>query len=212
MSSSVLKKFFTAMEADFDIFDSEASKKSFDDADTSLEHPSEPEGENNDENENKSEDNNDNTENDELSDDMDEDSVEDEDEFSDEDLGEETEGENEEVSEEDQEEKVLKQRLKENFIYLYDILVSNIESMESGKYIRPEFDTEKFLIVKNHLIQLKELIYKIITIEFDNCDSTSLRKKYISAERVYDVATNMLEVYFEEGLANMSTKTKSKKR
>lgn len=223
----VLSNFFKALEADFDIFSKDASRQSFDDDDDSLEHPDTPQNDGKINSENKQEDNTNN----EMQNTKDENLDGAEDDFDDlddgmgdlegdeEDPNTDPENINEEEPkpEEDSDEKIMKQRLKENFIYLYDILVSNVESMEGSKSFRPEFDTEKYLTVKNHLIQLKEIIYKIITVEFDSLSSIELQRKFNAAERTYDVATNMLEVYFNEGVSNIekssnkSTKPNSKK-
>ena len=194
-----------ALEAEFDVFKDDTS---FDDNDRSLEHPGEPRKEEEPNPEEETQNNNDplnpeeqNTEEDPEQ--LDEGEDVDVDNNVDEELPEEDATE-EEQPPEDSTEMRMKLNIKENMIRLFDILVTNLESLNNSKF-RPEYDTEKLLTIIDGLMTLKEIVYKTLN-QFNELELYSLTYKYQAMLKVYDIYTEMLMLYTNEGITNENKK------
>ena len=102
--------------------------------------------------------------------------------------------------EEDPESKFTKNRkekLRKQFIHLFDVMVDNIELVTS--YVPNANDTttiKTMTNIKDNLMQCKTIIYKTITEEYNDMEYHELLKRYISVNRIYEVSTKIMENYF----------------
>ena len=195
-----------AMEAEFDVFKDDSS---FDDNDRSLEHPGQPREEEEPNPEDETQNNNDPLNPDEQNPEEDPEAGDDEagDDPNDEELPEEDAPEEEEqVPPEDNAETQMKLCIKENMIRLFDILVTNLESLNASKF-KPGYDTEKLSSIVDGLTTLKEIVYKVLN-QFNDLDLPSLTYKYQAMLKVYDIYTEMLMAYANEGITNENKKQK----
>lgn len=90
-----------------------------------------------------------------------------------------------------------KEKLRKQFIHLFDVMVDNIELVTS--YVPNANDTttiKTMTNIKDNLMQCKTIIYKTITEEYNDMEYHELLKRYISVNRIYEVSTKIMENYF----------------
>lgn len=90
-----------------------------------------------------------------------------------------------------------KNTLRDNMIYFFNILRSNIDSLSDGLSTLDDMDSIRVVnsVIKN-LRNCKNLLYKMLTENLDEASYEAIMTKYVTLKRIYDISIEMLDKHF----------------
>lgn len=90
-----------------------------------------------------------------------------------------------------------KNRIRDNFVQLYNVISNDIEILVNAlTNINEIQNVHVFNAVLNHLRNAKDYIYKTLTVNLTTLEYDELLQRYITLKRVYDICIQMLEKQF----------------
>lgn len=94
--------------------------------------------------------------------------------------------------------KTRKAKLKSHFLHLYEVIDNAIELVSAHLPTISDDETIHTLSnITSNLTDSKNIIYTVLTEEFQKSEYHTLLKKYIGLNRIYDLQVKTLEKYYE---------------